>query len=130
MKNKNKTVNNIKDLPVDPTHIAPDGSQIRELPECEKGGLSQCILPANAKSTAVKHKTVDEVWYVVSGKGELSLDSERINLIPGRGILIEAGSPFQFRNLSDEPLEIMISTMPKWPGPDEAILLEADLFDL
>ena len=38
----------------------------------------------------------------------------------GVSLNIEVGTPFQFRNTGDEPLCIVITTMPPWPGEDEA----------
>jgi hypothetical protein len=41
------------------THVAPDGSIIRELPEFPAGGLSHCTIPINMTSQAVKHRTIE-----------------------------------------------------------------------
>ena len=35
-------------------------------------------------------------------------------------LTIEVGTHFQFRNTGDEPLCIVITTMPPWPGEHEA----------
>ena len=51
-----------------------------------------------------------------SGENEAVTDVER-----GVSLTIEAGTHFQFRNASpDETLKFIITTMPPWPGPDEA----------
>src|SRR5687767_12926610 len=55
----------------EPDYLAPDGSEIYLLPNVRGGGLAYCRLPRQATSHAVRHQTVDEVWYVVSGDGEL-----------------------------------------------------------
>lgn len=42
--------------------------------------------------------------------------------MPGKAICIPPNSPFQFRNLStNTKLRVLITTMPCWPGPQEAI---------
>ena len=51
--------------------LAPDGSEIRLLPQTTGGSMVHCTLPPGAVSLAVTHRTVDELWYVLSGEGEL-----------------------------------------------------------
>ncbi len=58
-------------LPDDHDYLAPDGSQIRLLPEMPGEGLAHCRLPAHHTSTAVTHKTVEEIWYFLGGRGEI-----------------------------------------------------------
>jgi mannose-6-phosphate isomerase-like protein (cupin superfamily) len=105
-------------------YLAPDGSEIRLLPNVEGGGLAHCTLPAGRTSMAVRHKTVDEVWYVLSGEGELwrggSDEQEVVRLHPARGLTIPVGVAFQFRSSGTEDLQVLIGTFPRWPGPEEA----------
>lgn len=106
-------------------YLAPDLSEIRLLPTFDRGGLCHCTLPAGETSVAKKHKTVEEIWYCISGRGIIwqknaSGESEK-EFTQGDSFTIPAGNSFQFRNNADQPLCIIISTMPKWPGPDEAL---------
>ena len=105
--------------------LAPDGSEIRRLPSTERGSMVQCRLPAGQTTHAVRHRHVDEVWYCLSGAGELWRSSasveEVVQLVPGVGVSIPHGVAFQFRTSGAEPLEIVITTMPPWPGADEAV---------
>ena len=39
-------------------------------------------------------------------------------------LFIGADTPFQFKTTGDVPLEILIATVPRWPGPQEAIRAE------
>ncbi len=50
---------------------APDGSEIRLLLETPRGGLSHCTLPPGAVSLAVRHRTIEEIWYFLGGAGEV-----------------------------------------------------------
>ena len=54
-----------------PDAIAPDGSEVRVLGQLSRGGLAIFSLPPNAVSKAVAHRTVEEVWYIVSGNGRM-----------------------------------------------------------
>ncbi len=107
---------------------APDGSEIRVLHVLNGGGLSECTLPVNGVSSAITHKTVEEIWFVTHGSGQIwrLLDSvqEITDLEPGVSLSIPLGTHFQFRNTGDVPLRFVISTMPQWPGNQEAVQVE------
>ncbi len=115
-------------LPEDYDYLAPDGSEIRRLAEVEGGGLCHCTLPKGAVSKATSHKTVDELWYFLAGKGEVWRKRGRRELVveatPGLSISIPCTTSFQFRNTGDDPLCILFATLPRWPGPQEAVEVE------
>lgn len=103
---------------------APDGSEIRLLTATSRGSMVHCTLPPGGVSVAVRHRTVEEVWYVLEGRGEVwhRLDGrEEITAVrPGISLNIPLGAEFQFRNPGTEPLLFLIVTMPPWPGEKEA----------
>jgi mannose-6-phosphate isomerase-like protein (cupin superfamily) len=91
--------------------------------------MVHCTLPPGAVSLAVTHRTVDELWYVVAGEGELwrrqQDGRERVEALrPHTAHSIPLGTHFQFRNPGTEPLVLVIVTMPPWPGMDEAVRVE------
>lgn len=111
-------------LSKDYDYLAPDGSEIRLLPEVGGGGLSHCTLPVNSISATVYHKTVDEIWYFISGSGEVWRKRGRQEAVdtvnPGTCLNIPCGTSFQFRTTGSEPLRLVIATIPRWPGAQEA----------
>jgi mannose-6-phosphate isomerase-like protein (cupin superfamily) len=112
-------------LPAQHSYKAPDGSYIWKLPDVRGAGLSKCLLPAKHISKAKRHKTVDEIWYFVSGDGQLwrkgDRDSEEvIDAECGLSATIPAGTHFQFRNTGNSDLVVLIVTSPIWPGEQEA----------
>ena len=113
-----------KRLPAMPDAIAPDGSAVRVLLALAGGSLAHFELPAGTTSRAVAHRTVEEIWYFLGGRGEmwrrLGDQEEVVAVGPGVCITIPAGTRFQFRALGDEPLAAVGVTMPPWPGDDEA----------
>ena len=117
-----------KRLGTRPDAIAPDGSEVRILCSVGRGSLAHFTLPPHAVSQAVAHRTVDEVWYFLSGRGQMwrrSPDVEEIvDVEPGVSITIPQGTSFQFRSLSHEPLSAVGTTMPPWPGEDEAFAVD------
>jgi mannose-6-phosphate isomerase-like protein (cupin superfamily) len=51
--------------------LAPDGSEIRLLPRMSRGSLCHCTLPVSITSVAVCHRAIEEIWYVLSGDGQI-----------------------------------------------------------
>ena len=111
-----------------PDAIAPDGSEVRLLCGLSRGGMATFTLPPGAVSKAVAHRTIEEVWYFVRGRGRLwrkSGDAEEITEIgAGLSISLPTGVHFQFRCDGAEPLEAVAATMPPWPGEGEAYVVE------
>ncbi|PJF20773.1 MAG: hypothetical protein CUN56_14475 [Phototrophicales bacterium] len=107
-----------------PDVIAPDGSEIRLLGQMEAASFVHCTLHPGQVTQAVAHKTVTELWYIISGEGELWRkfgEEERIvTLKAGVCVSIPLGAHFQFRTLGNEPLRFVIVTAPPWSGNDEA----------
>lgn len=106
-------------------YLAPDESEIRKLIRGRKGSLAHCTLPPGQISHAVKHKTVEELWYFLSGTGtvwrKLGADKRCSAVSPGTSLAVLPGMHFQFENTGDVPLEFVIATVPPWPGPHEAV---------
>jgi mannose-6-phosphate isomerase-like protein (cupin superfamily) len=111
-----------------PDAIAPDGSEVRVLCQLSRGGIAVFLLPPGAVAKAIAHRTVEELWYVISGRGrmwrKLGEDEEVTELGPGLSLSIPTGTHFQFRCDSLEPLIVIGATMPPWPGDAEAFRVE------
>jgi mannose-6-phosphate isomerase-like protein (cupin superfamily) len=116
-----------KQLPAQRDAVAPDGSDVRLLLELPLGGMAHFQLAPNRTSRAVRHRTVDEVWYFLDGRGEMWRklgDSEDVvSVHAGICLTIPVGTSFQFRSTGDVPLMAIGVTMPPWPGTDEAELV-------
>lgn len=112
-------------LPPRPTVVAPDGSDVRVLLALAGGGMAHFELAAGRTSAAITHRTVEEIWYVVAGRGEMwrrqGASEEIVPLRPGLCLTIPLGTHFQFRSAADSPLAAVAVTMPPWPGAHEAV---------
>ena len=110
-------------LPVAADVLAPDGSEVRVLATSTRGSMAQFRLRPGAVSSAVVHRTVEELWFIVAGRGAMwrshGDDEEVVGLEPGVSLSIPVGTRFQFRSNDDAPLVVVGVTMPPWPGPDE-----------
>jgi len=113
-----------KTLPKDPDVVAPDGSDVRVLLSLDRGSMAHFELAAGRTSQAVAHRTVEEIWYVVRGRGEMwrkqGERADTVDVRPGVCLSIPVGTHFQFRTIGDEPLAAIGVTMPPWPDGDEA----------
>ena len=113
--------------------VAPDGSQVRLLLTDEHGAtrcsMVEVIISADEVSRAVRHRTVEEAWYVISGAGEVwrcppgipagGISPARVTA--GDALVIPRGWEFQFRAEAGSDLRFICVTMPAWPGMDEAV---------
>jgi mannose-6-phosphate isomerase-like protein (cupin superfamily) len=114
-------------LPTARDAIAPDGSDVRLLLSLKAGGMAHFALAPGETSTAVVHRTVEEIWFFLSGRGEMwrrQVDqSGTVDVYAGVCLTIPTGTCFQFRSFGDEPLAAVGITMPPWPGDGEAVVV-------
>ena len=111
-------------LPAARDAVAPDGSDVRILLGLRGGGLAHFELAAGETSIAVSHRTVEEIWFFLHGRGEMWRKSgTREEIVPVEAnvcLTIPLGTQFQFRSLGPGPLGAIGVTMPPWPGEGEA----------
>ena len=111
-------VRNVNDREVlDTTYIAHGGAIAQMI-------LDQRILKeigflaiANLESgkTIESHRDpMEEIYFVLSGEGEMSVDEETRHVGPGDATWIPAGSPHSLTNSSEENLLILVVASPNW----------------
>ena len=113
----------------DAIETAPDGSQVQRLRRLAAGSMARFSFAAGSVSRAVRHRRVEELWYVLDGAGEIwrapeSGMAEVVQLQPGESVAIEANCAFQVRVHPGQPLTVVAVTMPPWPGDEEAVLVD------
>ena len=111
-----------------PEIIATDGCEVRVLCALPRGGMALFTLGPGLVGKAVAHRTVEEIWVVIRGRGQMwrkSGEEEEIaELEAGVSVSIPVGAHFQLRSDGEEPLEAVAVTMPPWPGDGEAYIVE------
>ena len=120
--------------------IAPDGSEIRLLIDrrhrAEGASMVEVVLPPGQVSRPVYHRTVEEIWYILEGTGQVwrcppdvddpgdPTEVAALPVQPGDALAIPVGWRFQFRADpapdNGAELRFLCVTLPPWPGPDEA----------
>jgi len=112
---------------------APDGSQVRLL-LTDAHGATRCsivevTIGAGQTSRPVRHRTVEEAWYVLSGAGEVwrcppgaaATEVLPVRVAAGDALVIPTGWAFQFGADAGSDMRFLCVTMPAWPGMDEAV---------
>ena len=64
-------------LPAGRDVVAPDGSDVRVLLGLAGGGMAHFELAPGRASRATVHRTVEEIWYIIGGQGEMWRASDR-----------------------------------------------------
>ena len=107
--------------------VATDGCDVRILLGLAGGTMAHFQLAPGHTSSAVTHRTVEEIWFFLSGRGEMWLKQEgREEVVPLERdvcLTIPLGTDFQFRSFGVEPLAAVSITMPPWPGDGEAVVV-------
>lgn len=115
-------------LPPAPDARSPAGAEIRYLVDGPTGNMIHSTVPPGQVNRATVHATVSEFWYVLSGHGRIwrrdGGGEETTVLEPGVAIDIPVGTAFQYRCTGGEPLRFLCITMPRWPGAEEATLVD------
>jgi mannose-6-phosphate isomerase-like protein (cupin superfamily) len=108
---------------------APDGSEIRLLAtrneRARRASLCEVRLAPGARSRPIYHRTVEEIWYVLEGRGRVwrcppGRQSDPVDVGPGDALVIPTGWRFQFSAGPRAPLRFLCFTTPAWPGAAEA----------
>jgi len=106
-----------KRLAADVDVVAPDGSDVRILLGLAGGGAAHFQLAPGKTSRAVTHRTVEEIWFFVGGRGEMwRRQGDRGSRCDEQGWPDHpAGNPLPFRALGaiNYPFGV---TMPPWPA--------------
>jgi mannose-6-phosphate isomerase-like protein (cupin superfamily) len=123
----------------EPDYISPDGAEIRLILRPEVEGtryhsVCEAVVHAGQVTRAVRHRAVEESWYVLEGEAEVWRRQDGdpgpgtiTRLAAGEALNIPPGFAFQARALGSTPLRMLCSTAPPWPGPEEAIPVEGGL---
>jgi mannose-6-phosphate isomerase-like protein (cupin superfamily) len=106
--------------------IAGDGTQLRELLHPDKQNidlrysLAHATLPPGQIST-LHSLTTSEVYYIISGIGEMHIDGENQFVEAGDTIYIPPDAQQFIDNCGTEPLVFICIVDPAWRKEDETI---------
>jgi mannose-6-phosphate isomerase-like protein (cupin superfamily) len=112
-----------------PEFIAGDGTLLRELLHPDKQSIELRYSLAHAVvavgQTSIPHSlTTSEVYYILSGKGEMHINQEMQLVEPGDAIYIPPNARQFIHNPGTEPLVFICLVDPAWRKEDETIYSE------
>jgi mannose-6-phosphate isomerase-like protein (cupin superfamily) len=105
---------------------AGDGTLLRELlhpdkqPIALRYSLAHAIVPIGQTSTP-HSLTTSEVYYILSGEGEMHIEQESQTVAPGDAVYIPPNARQYIRNVGSEPLVFICMVDPAWRKEDETI---------
>ncbi len=108
-------------------YTTKDGSLIRELlhPQqdpVENQSLAEAEILPGQKTRLHKHHATEEIYYVTSGKGLMSLGGQTFEVKPGDSILISPGTPHAIENRGSSSLRVLCCCAPAYRHSDTELL--------
>ena len=100
-----------------------DGSTIRELlahrnSSIRKQSLAEARLAVGAATTPHHHAVTEEIYYILRGAAEMTLDGETRAVGPGDAIAIPPGARHTIRNTGPEELVFLCTCAPGYEHED------------
>lgn len=122
-----EVVNRDRGLPF----ITKDGSEIRSILDrtnsaATNQSLAEASVPVGAETEAHYHLRSEEIYYVLGGRGLMTLGDERREVRQGDGILIPPGTRHTIRNIADEPLVILCCCAPPYSHQDTILVADRE----
>ncbi len=106
--------------------VAGDHTLLRELLHPDKQAialrysLAHAILPVGQTSTPHSLKT-SEVYYILSGVGEMHINDEVQRIEPGDAVYIPPNAVQFLKNIGDEAIVFLCIVDPAWRKEDETV---------
>ncbi|MGI8935875.1 MAG: cupin domain-containing protein [Phormidesmis sp.] len=111
--------------------VAGDSTLLRELlhpdkqPLALRYSLAHATLPAGQTSDPHSLKT-SEVYYILSGQGEMHIDDEMQQVEPGDAVYIPPDAKQYIHSCGEEPLVFLAIVDPAWQVADETVYSEGE----
>lgn len=121
----------VKNLREVEAFITKDGSEIRELlahrnSVIRKQSLAEARLKPGARTAAHYHPKTEEIYYILQGGGEMTINQERRNVGPGDAIAIPPGEVHTILNSGTESLVFLCCCAPGYENEDTVLVSGLD----
>ena len=111
-------VRNLKDKEVlETTYLAHGGAiaqMILDQRTLKEIGFFACATLDKGKVIETHIDAMEEIYFIVSGTGEMSVDEDTRHVVPGDAIWIPAGSPHALANSEASEMFILVVASPNW----------------
>ncbi|HLG14683.1 MAG TPA: cupin domain-containing protein [Blastocatellia bacterium] len=104
----------------------PHGSEIRPLIDRTTSNITQCslaeeMLPPGRAVTPHSHGSIEEIYYILGGAGEMTVGGERRAVGPGDAVFIPRGHAHTLMNTGSEPIRLLLVCGPAFFPEDEVL---------
>ena len=108
-------------------YITRDGSEIRELMHPQVHGnrnqsLAEATIHPKSMTKMHKHLLSEEIYYVVSGAGQMTLGERTFPVSTGDTICIVPGTAHRIKNTENQKLVILCCCSPPYAHNDTILL--------
>ena len=109
------------------SYITRDGSEIKELMHPAAHGneaqsLAEAIVPQNQQTHLHRHHNSEELYYILHGKGYMTLGEEQFEVTAGDTVCIPPGTPHCINNIGTEALHILCMCSPPYSHEDTELI--------
>jgi mannose-6-phosphate isomerase-like protein (cupin superfamily) len=109
------------------TLVGPNGDIIRELAasrnsSARKQSLAEATIPVGGTVPEHFHKTIEELYFVLSGTGLMKIEDETRQIGEGDTVIILPGQRHKITNNGSEPLVFLACCSPEWNADDQVVL--------
>jgi mannose-6-phosphate isomerase-like protein (cupin superfamily) len=100
------------------------GSEIRPLIDRTTSEITQCslaeeTLPPGCAVTPHRHRQIEEIYYIVSGRGLMTVGDETREVGPGDAVYIPRGNRHTLKNTGADPIKLILVCGPAFFYEDE-----------
>jgi len=100
-------------------YVTLDGSLVTELVRPDRGGsgnvsAAEAVVEPGASTRPHCHAESDEVYFVLGGKGLVTIEANRVLVEPGSATLALAGQRHSVRNVGAEALRLLCICAPPY----------------
>ena len=108
-------------------YITKDGSEIRELMHPQVHGnrnqsLAEATVLPGRKTLLHRHRSTEEIYYIVAGEGSMLLGEETVHVSTGDAICIAPGTPHCIENTGSGVLRILCACSPAYAHEDTELV--------
>jgi len=103
--------------------VTKDGSEIREFHRSENLSLAEALVPVGQRTRKHFHKTSEEIYFILEGRGMMEMEEERAEVAAGQAVVIPPTKTHCIENVGDVPLRFLCHCSPPYLH-DDTILVE------
>lgn len=102
----------------------PHGSEIRPLIDRTTSDITQCslaeeVLPPGRAVAPHHHRELEEIYYILSGRGMMSVGDEKREVSAGDAVYVPRSARHTLENTGDEPIRLLVVCGPAFFYEDQ-----------